>query len=92
MLNAETELKQLYWNVLEKKIGNEVSKFLSGQNEKRQRKLKIFKITKSLQIYGTIFIKRTYLSLLVRFLTTLSESEKPTKLKYLINGISRRIE
>ncbi len=28
MLNAEIELKQLYWNVLEKKIGNEVSKFL----------------------------------------------------------------
>lgn len=28
MLNADTQLKQLYWNVLEKKIGNEVSKFL----------------------------------------------------------------
>ena len=28
MLNAKTELKQLYWTVLEKKIANEVSKFL----------------------------------------------------------------
>ena len=28
MLNAETELKQLYWNVLETKIGNEISNFL----------------------------------------------------------------